>query len=275
MSLEERGGRVVGPLFGNRAVVFVEAIVLFLVLWEAIARLFDMTVVLSSPMLVAVAIYEVLLSGEWVVHFVASMQRILYGFGASIVVGVLFGGLLGVSTFWRKAFRPYVLVGMAIPGLLLIIFTAMAFGTSDLTPMVATAVITAPFIADMIQSGIEDIDSDLLKMSGSFDVSNLRVYRRVLLPSILPEIFSAIRFAFSVAWKVIVLAEVVISDTGIGFLIQENMSRLSMTGVLKYLLLFVIVMLVIEYGVFNPLEKVLFDWREDVASTVEAGAGAQ
>lgn len=272
MSTGLGSGVNLGPLTGNRKVVFVEAIVLFIVVWEFTARVFDLTVILSSPVLVALAVIEVLLSGDWVPHFVASMRRILLGFIASLVVGITFGVLLGVSDFWKEALRPYVLLGMAMPGLIIIIFAAMAFGTSDTTPTIAVAIISAPFIADMIQSGVENIDTDLLNMSGSFDVSRRRVYRRVLFPSILPEVFAALRFAFSVAWKVIVLAEVVVSNVGIGFLIVENMNRLSMTGVLKYLVLFVIVMLVIEYGVFAQAEKRLFDWREDVKASVEAGA---
>ena len=272
MSLGSGEGGVLSPLKEDRMVVFVEAIVLFVVVWELIARVFDLTVILSSPFLVAVAVYEVLLSGDWVRHFVASMRRILLGFVASVVAGIAFGVLLGVSDFWREALRPYVLLGMAMPGLIIIIFAAMAFGTADTTPMLAVAIISAPFLADMIQSGVENIDSELLNMSGSFGVSRRRVYRRVLFPSILPEVFAALRFAFSVAWKVIVLAEVVVSNVGIGFLIVENMNRLSMTGVLKYLVLFVVVMLVIEYGVFAQAEKWLFDWREDVKASVEAGA---
>ena len=272
MSFGQPSGGPLAPLVENRKVVFAEAIVLFVLVWELTARVFDLTVILSSPFLVAVAVYEVLLAGDWVPHFVASMRRILLGFVASLVVGVVFGVLLGVSDFWKQALRPYVLVGMAMPGLIIIIFTAMAFGTRDITPTLAVALISAPFLADMIQSGVENIDTDLLNMSGSFEVSRYRVYRRVLFPSILPEIFAALRFAFSVAWKVIVLAEVVVSNVGIGFLIVENMNRLSMTGVLKYLVLFVLVMLFIEYGIFAQAEKRLFDWREDVKSSVEAGA---
>lgn len=272
MSFGRGTGRILDPLTDNRKVVFAEAILLFIVVWELTARVFDLTVILSSPFIVAIAVYEVLLSGNWVPHFVASMRRILLGFFASVVAGISFGVLLGVSDFWREALRPYVLVGMAMPGLIVIIFTAMAFGTEDLTPTLAVALISAPFLADMIQSGVEDIDTNLLNMSGSFEVSRRRVYRRVLFPSILPEVFAALRFAFSVAWKVIVLAEVVVSNVGIGFLIVENMNRLSMTGVLKYLVLFVLVMLVIEYGVFAQAERHLFDWREDVKASVEAGA---
>lgn len=263
--------RVPEPLVSNRRIVFLEAVVLFLVVWEAGSRLFDAAVFVSSPMIVGAALYDLMLTGEWIPHFVASMKRILYGFGASVVFGIAFGVLLGVSDFWREALRLYVLVGMAVPGLLVVIFSAMWFGISDYTPMVATAVVTTPFIADVIQGGVEDIDQDLLTMSGAFGVTKWRMYRWVLFPSILPQIFSSVRFAFSVAWKVVVLAEVVIANVGIGFVIRDEMNQLSMTGVVSYLVLFVVVMLLIEYGLFRQVERVVFDWREDVKSTMAAG----
>jgi NitT/TauT family transport system permease protein len=97
------------------------------------------------------------------------------------------------------------------------------------------------------------------------------VYRRVLFQSILPEVFSAIRFTFSVAWKVTILAEVVISNVGIGFLIRENLNRFSMVGVLQYVVLFVVVMMLIEYGIFRKTEEYLFDWRQDVKSSMGNG----
>ena len=268
MSQTQRTNAVQNALLGNRRVVFAESLVALLLVWELAARVFGLTELISSPLIVGVAVYEVILSGELTPHFVASMERILLGFGVAVVVGTIGGIFLGVSGFWGKVLRYYVLVGMAVPGLFVVIFAAMAFGLSNTTPMIATAIITAPFVMDIIQSGVEDIESDLLNMSSAFDISRWRVYRRVLFPAILPEIFASIRFSFSVAWKVAVLAEVVISNVGIGFLIRENMNRLSMVGVLKYVTIFVIVMMVIEYGIFQKVEGYLFDWREDVQSSV-------
>jgi ABC-type nitrate/sulfonate/bicarbonate transport system permease component len=256
----------------DRRVVFAEAVVLFLVVWEVGARAFDLTVILASPLIVWGTLEGVLATGEWIPHFVASVRRILWGFSASVVLGVGLGVLLGVSEFWRAALRFYVLVGMALPGLLVVIFSAMWFGISDATPMVAAALLTTPFVIDIVQSGIDDIDSRLVTMSGAFDVSRRRVYRRVLLPSILPELFASVRFAFSVAWKVAMLAEVVISNVGVGFVIREEMSDLAMDGVLAYLALFVVAMLLVEYGLFRQVERRVFDWRDDVKGSFSGGA---
>lgn len=271
MSTSQLPGAVERVFLGDRRIIFAESIVLLLLVWELSARVFGITDLIASPLLVGTAMYEMLLTGEWVEHFVASMRRILFGFSAALVVGIIGGVILGVSSFWGKVLRYYVLVGMAVPGLFVVIFTAMAFGISDTTPMLATAVITAPFVVDMIQSGVENVDSDLLDMSSAFGVSRGRVYKRVLFSSILPEVFSAIRFTFSVAWKVTILAEVVISNIGIGFLIRDNMSRFSMVGVLQYVVLFVIVMMLVEYGIFRKTEDYLFSWREDVKSSMGTG----
>lgn len=271
MSTTQLRGAVKRALMGNRRVVFVESVLALILLWELSARVFGITDLIASPLLVGLSMYELLLAGEWVIHFQASMQRILLGFVAALVTGVIGGIILGVSNFWGRVLRYYVLVGMAVPGLFVVIFAAMAFGISDTTPTIATAIITAPFVVDMIQTGVENVESDLLDMSRAFEVSQGRVYRRVLFQSILPEVFAAIRFTFSVAWKVTILAEVVISNIGIGFLIRDSLGRFSMVGVLQYVVLFVVVMMVIEYGVFRKTEEYLFDWRQDVKSSMGSG----
>lgn len=263
---------IFAPLYSNRRVIFIEAVLLLLLVWGGAARAFDAVDVISSPVVVSLSLYQTLLSGDWIPHFVESMRRILYGFTVALFVGVGWGIVLGVSDFWKDTLRMYVVVGLAMPGLFITIFAAMAFGTGNLTPMVATAILTVPFLADMVQAGVDDIDVDLLNMSAAFDVSKWKVYREVVFMSILPEIFSAIRFAFSVAWKITVLAEVVIGNSGIGFLIRENLNDASMTGVIEYLILFVAVMLLVEYLVFRQAEKRVFSWREDVKTAMSAGA---
>lgn len=254
----------------NRAVIFAEAVVLFLLIWQGSARFFELTDVISSPVIVGTGLYELLLSGEWVPHFVASMLRIIYAFTATFIVGFVVGILVAVSDFWEEALRPYILIGLAIPGLFATIFSAMAFGISDLTPVVATILLTFPFVADMVRGGVEDVDSDLLTMAGAFNVTRPRVYRRILFPSILPEVFSGIRFSFSVAWKITVLVEVIISEVGIGFRLAWFMARFDIDGVLIWVSLFLITMVFIEYGVFRQVERYVFAYREDVKSSMRA-----
>lgn len=264
MSYEPRTNPVWTAMLSSRILIFFESIITFLAVWWFTASVLGYVDVVSSPILVAEGTYELLLSGEWVNHFYVTFRRILYAFVVTIVVGVALGILLGISDFWKHALRPYVVIGLALPSLFAAIFSAMWFGVSDNTPMVATVVLVVPFIADMVQGSVEDMDADLIEMSGAFDVARPRVIRRVLIHSIMPEVMASIRFAFSVAWKVTTLAEVIIANVGIGYVIRLELNRLSVTGILTWVILFTAVIVFVEYGILRQIEKRVFDWREDI-----------
>jgi ABC-type nitrate/sulfonate/bicarbonate transport system permease component len=139
----------------------------------------------------------------------------------------------------------------------------MWFGIGDVTPMVAATLIAFPFLAQSVYEGSKDIDSGLVEMSKSFGVSRNRVARRVVFQSVLPEWFGGIRYAFAIAWKITALAELVAAESGVGFMIETQLQLLSLRGVLAWTLLFTALMMLVEYAVFQPIERRMFSWRED------------
>lgn len=236
---------------------------LALVVWAVGARLLGAVDVVSSPMLVAADLYEILVSMEWVEHMSATIRRIVYSFAFGIALGTALGVAMGVSKFWEKMFQDYVTLSMTMPGIFAVVFTAMYFGVSDVTPMVASGIVTFGFCALMIFEGIRDIDHRYIEMAQAFGIPRRRVIRRVMLPDVLSEWFSAARYTFGVAWKVVVLAEFIAAQNGIGFVIHEQMSTLRLTSVLSWTVLFLVVILVWEYGVLGYVEKRLFHWRDE------------
>ena len=255
----------VRSLITGRAFTFVLSVAVFLAIWQLTATAFDLAETISSPWLIATFMAEILATGEWVAHYTATLKRILYAFAFSMLVGVLLGIVMGVTKFWRRVLQYYVLVGLAMPAVVAALFAAMWFGLTELTPMVATAVATVPFIGQSIFESVEDVDPELVSMSAAFGVSRNRVIRRVVVQSVMPEIFGSLRFAFSVSWKITAITEVIISQTGVGYLIRINMNQLDMTGLLSYVLLFTLIVMVIEYGFIQRLEAWIFSWRADVS----------
>jgi len=254
--------RVPEFLYRNNKVIFVESIVILVLVWSATAHAFDLTDTISSPGLVAASAYELLLSGDWIVHFSATIRRVAYGFVLTIVVGTVLGVSMGISDFWEAALQDYVTIGLALPSLFAAVFAAMWFGISDVTPMVAGAAIAFPFLTQNVYEGVKNIDYRLLEMSSAFGVSRRRVVWRVVFQSVLPQWFAGARYAFAICWKITTLAELVAASNGIGYMIEFELNKFSLTGVLTWTLLFTILMVFIEYGVFQQIEKRVFAWRE-------------
>jgi ABC-type nitrate/sulfonate/bicarbonate transport system permease component len=224
-----------------------------------------MAELISSPELVAVELYELLLSGDYVPHMADTLRRIVYAFTVSMVVGTVTGIAMGMSDFWESFLRDYVIVALAIPSLFAAVFAGMWFGLSDLTPTVAGMLIAFPFMTQNVMGGVNDLDHRLIEMSDAFSISRYRVMRRVIVGSVLPYWFSGIRYTFAICWKLTVLAEVVASESGMGFVIQRMMARFSLIGTLSYVLLFTAVIVLVEYGVFQQIEKRVFEWREETS----------
>ena len=250
-------------VLSSETVVSLLSLLVFVVVWGLAAHLLSLTGVISSPVLVAEDIYGILVSMEWVPHLIATLRRIIYAFGFSMVVGTVVGVGMGVSEFWEKVFQDYVVVSMAFPGLFAVVFTAMWFGVSDVTPMVAATIVVFGFCAMMIFEGVRDLDYRYLEMARAFDIPRSRVIRRVMLPDVLGEWFAAARYSFGVSWKIVVLAEFIAAQQGIGYQIHSGMSTLQLTGVLSWTIIFLAVMVVWEYGVLRYIEQRLFSWRDE------------
>lgn len=254
--------RIPAILTDHPQVVFAESLIALLAAWALVGHGLGLVDTISSPLLVGESMYELVVSGEWVEDVAASFRRVIYGFIITMVFGTVVGVTMGWSSFWETALKDYIVIGMALPSLFAAVFAAMWFGFTDVTPMVAGAIISFPFLTQNVYEGMKDIDGSLISMSRAFDTSRRRVIRRVIIPSVLPEWFAGARYAFAICFKITTLAELIVSDVGIGFRIEEQLSLLSITGVLTWTFFFTIIIMIAEYGVFRQIEKRLFDWRE-------------
>jgi ABC-type nitrate/sulfonate/bicarbonate transport system permease component len=252
-------------LYTNNKVIFAESIITFLILWEVVSIGLGWADTISAPSLVAVSLYELLASGSYVVHLVATVRRVLYGFVLTTIVGTVLGVVMGMYGFWEKALQDYITIGLAMPSLFAAIFAAMWFGISDVTPMVAGAIIAFPFLTQNVYEGVQNIDNRLLQMSSAFNVSKWRATKRVILQGVLPEWFAGARYSFAICWKITTLAELVAASNGVGYMIEFQLDKLSLTGVLTWTALFTILILFVEYGILQQIEKRMFDWREDTS----------
>lgn len=252
-------------LVTNRYLITLQSIVTLLLAWYLLATFFDLTDVISSPALAAVAFVDLLQAGEWPTHLLATLRRILYGFVVTMIVGTVLGVAMGVSDFWEDALQDYITIGLALPSLFAVIFPAMWFGFSEIVPTLAGAISAFPFIVQNVYKGIDNIDMGLLDMSSAFGVSRNKVVKDVVLMSILPEWFAGARYAFAICWKLTTLAELFVSGNGLGYMIAVQMKNLSLTELITWTFLFTVVIVVVEYAIFQQIEKRLFAWRQDTS----------
>jgi NitT/TauT family transport system permease protein len=234
--------------------------VAMLAVWQVASDVLSPTV-LPSPARVGAEMWEIIESGDFFEDFLASVGKTFAGFGVAALFGAPIGYLMGRSTYWRGFFHDGVTVAGTIPALVYAVMSLIIFGLSDMGPILAVALVSAPYVAINVAEGIRGVDRSLVTMSKAFGRSQRQIRREVFVPTIVPFVFAAVRMSFAVAWKVEALTEVFGGSSGVGFQIRTQYQLFSIRGVLAWMLLFIAFMLVIERLVLRRLENRVLAWR--------------
>jgi NitT/TauT family transport system permease protein len=234
--------------------------VAMVLVWDT-ASLYLPANVLPTPLEVGEEMWEIVEDGDFFEDFLASVGKTFAGFGVAAVAGAPVGYLMGRYTYWRGFFHDGVTVAGTIPALVYAVMSLIIFGLSDMGPILAVALVSAPYVAINVAEGIRGVDRSLVTMSKAFGRSHRQIRREVFVPTIVPFVFAAVRMSFAVAWKVEALTEVFGGSSGVGFQIRTQYQLFSIRGVLAWMLLFIAFMLVIERLVLRRLENRMLAWR--------------
>lgn len=207
--------------------------------------------------------WELVHTGVAIPHLVATLERTFWGFLGAMALGGIIGILMGTNEYLRRFTFPYVTFGLALPAVVWAAITTLVFGFSELAPVTATIMVTFPFIALNVWKGAESIDAELVEMSQSFHVSNRRLLARVILPNAAPQLFSSVRFGLAISWKIVTIAETFAASNGIGYKLVQAYNGYQFELAWAWALVFMAVILVIEYGIMRPLESKTFEYRPD------------
>jgi NitT/TauT family transport system permease protein len=202
-----------------------------------------------------------------------SLARLFIGFGIAMVIGTVIGLAMGLSKSVDAFFHDWVMAILAMPALVWALFLGLVFGFGHLGPVLATLLAGIPFIIINVREGVRNTPKELFDMARSFGVPRNRMTRHLLIPSLMPFMFAAMRYGFSVGWKGLVLAEVFASDQGMGWMIKYWYDAHRAYAVVGYGLFFVAFALMLEYFVFDRLYKRSFRWRPQLGAVdiVEEG----
>ncbi|HEY5685626.1 MAG TPA: ABC transporter permease subunit [Acidimicrobiia bacterium] len=193
--------------------------------------------------------------------FGITIFRLFTGFTVAMIAGTLIGLAMGLSKSVNAFFHDWVMAILAMPALVWGLFLGLVFGFGHQAPIYACILAGIPFVIVNVREGVRNTPKELFDMARAFGVPQNHITRNVLLPSLMPFFFAAVRYAFSVGWKGLVIAEVFGADTGMGWTIKFWYDAHRTQGVIGYGLFFVIFALALEKLVFEPLAARSFKWR--------------
>jgi NitT/TauT family transport system permease protein len=227
------------PLWLQRPVFRWGFVALILVLWEILGPLVN-PILFSYPSRIAVAFYQLTLSGELMHYAAESLQVLFYGLGLAILVGVPLGVLMARYRRVDWALELPINALYSTPMVALVPILVLWFGIYMQAKVIVVFLFAVfPILINTYQ-GVRQCDQNMLEVARSFRSPEWRTWQDVLLPFALPYIAAGIRLAIGRGLVGMVIAEFYTTISGLGFMITRyaNVFETDKTFVPVILLMF-------------------------------------
>lgn len=192
----------------------------FLLLWHGLVRLSGSDL-FPTPLDVARGIQELVEKGLLLKYIVASLFRVSWGFMLAVLVGVPLGLILGWFRPAFQALNPMIQILRPISPIAWIPVAILWFGIADSAPIFLIFLASVFPITVSSMAAVQNMQLVYLRAAQNFGVTGMQLFRRVIFPAALPQIITGIRIALGIAWLVVVAAEMIAVNSGLGYLIID------------------------------------------------------
>ncbi len=200
---------------------------LFLLLWEGTLYLgIFRSMLLSPPSVIIAKTLYFLDKGYLQASIIATMSRFLAGFSIALALAVPLGIAFGLFTKAYEWSAPFLNFIRMIPAPAILPFAILLLGIGE-GPAVFVIALGSffPILLNTVQ-GVREAERIHIEVIRTMGGNGMDVLRHVIIPSALPTILTGIRIGFGIGWLVLVSAEIVAADSGLGFMIEGARSRL-------------------------------------------------
>jgi NitT/TauT family transport system permease protein len=236
---------------------------LLVVVWKLVSLAVPVYV-LPSPERVFARVVQLTQTGDLPVNLLTTLGRVVAGFLVAVAIGVPAGILLGSHRAIGTFFEPILPVMNTISSAIWAIFAIMWFGLSPMTPIFVVLMTALPLIITNVWQGTQAVSADFVELAAVLRLSRAKTLVKIYLPSILPYFFSGARLAVGFGWRVSLVAETIGASSGVGYRLRQASDLIQTDQVFAWTIVQIAMMLVIEIGFLQPLERRLFRWRRDV-----------
>jgi NitT/TauT family transport system permease protein len=250
-------------LRGAREVLVPLAVVAVLVLlWEAAVHVFKIPAfLLPAPSVIWRDCVAVAGNIGW--HTAATMNTIMLGFIASIVISLPLAVLLTSSAAVANAIYPVLVFTQSIPKVALAPLLVVMLGANELPRVVITFLVAFFPLVISIATGLLAVPPELLELGRSYKASRLRELYRIRLPYAVPFIFSGLKVAITLAVVGAIVAEFVNADRGLGYLIITSTAFFKVPVAWGAVILLSIIGVVLFQAIV-VIERIFFPWSSSV-----------
>lgn len=233
-----------------------------LLFWEILARIHAIdTRLFSCPSLIIQSFIPLLLSGELLYNTYISVQRVLWGFLAGAIPGVLLGMAMGLSPVVRSAIDPMIAATYPIPKLAIMPLILLIFGLGEMSKIFTIAIGVFYLVVINTMAGVLSIDKIYLDVAKNFGASRRNFYLTVAFPGALPMIFAGLKLGMGMALILIVAAELSAAKAGVGWMIWRAYDMFD----IEQMFVALIVLSILGYLfslILDAIERLVLPWKQ-------------
>ncbi|QJD86611.1 ABC transporter permease [Cohnella herbarum] len=236
--------------------------IFILLIWQVLGNLgvFSPTF-LPTPLAIAAEFQKLIVSGELFQHLSISLQRAAMGFLIGGVAGLVFGILVGFAQRLEFLLDPSFQMLRMIPHLAAAPLIILWFGFGEVSKIfiIANGAFFPMYINTFV--GIRNVDRKYFEVTQVLNFSKSKQIFRLIFPASLPSILLGLRLSVSISWLGLVVAELIGSQAGIGFLINYGKQTASTELIFTGVIIFAVFGKLVDSAV-RLLERRWLRWRD-------------
>ena len=240
-------------------------IVVCILLWKGVSLLF-LPVFLPGPLVLLDRVIEVYGDAASYIVVWQTLSRIFEGLIISMLIGTALGLSMGLQRNVEAFLDSWIMVLLTFPAVCWAFLSVLWFGLSDIGPVLTIVLIVFPFVAMNVWEGTKAMEKDLIDMAKVYKAKRYLTIRKVLIPQLMPYLFSSMRIALSLSWKIALVGEAFAVGSGVGQKLIYYFEDTRVDMMLAWGISFMVVMVLIDLFVFRIWERKTFAWRHQLAA---------
>lgn len=192
-------------------------------------------------------------------NVLSSLQRVAIGFGMAAAVGIPAGFMIGRFTFLSRMFNPLISLLRPVSPLAWLPIGLLVFKGAN--PAAIWTIFICSIWPMIINTavGVQRVPQDYMNVARVLNLSEWKIFTKILFPAVLPYMLTGVRLAVGTAWLVIVAAEMLTGGVGIGFWVWDEWNNLNVTNIIIAIFVIGMVGLVLEFALIKLATAFTFE----------------
>lgn len=238
----------------------VASIFLFMAVWDTGNQVYG-DLVLPSPLETFKTLSAMLQDASVIEEINTTMSRASIGFAISLVLGTVLGFIAGSFATASMMSRPIVTILVGMPPIAWIVLAMIWFGMGDETVIFTVVIASFPIMFVGALQGTRTLDGELKEMAESFGLPWHMKFVDVFFPHLFSYVFPAWVSGLGMAWKIVIMAELLATSDGMGASLAVARSQLDTPTALALVVIMIGSLMFIEYIILEPIKREVELWR--------------